>query len=77
MVLGAGRITKESELDFTAGITLFKKTGDQVTVGDTLARLFSNSDSVFEDAAQILQKAYTIGNDKPEEEVLILGRVTK
>lgn len=77
MVLGAGRITKESELDFTAGITLFKKTGDQVTVGDTLARLFSNSDSVFEDAAQILQKAYTIGNDKPEEEVLILGRVTR
>lgn len=77
VVLGAGRETKESEIDFTAGIQIHKKTGDYVTVGDTIATLYSSSDSGFMTAADMLVKAYTIGSEKPAPEKLILARVTK
>lgn len=75
MVLGAGRITKDSPLDYTAGIILNKKTGDSVIVGDVLARLYSNNISSFEEASDILLKAYSIDTEKPKEEELILARV--
>lgn len=80
MVLGAGRETKESALDYTAGIRLHKKTGDYVTVGDTIATLYSNSHSGFEKASCILVEAYQIENitaEEVKEEKLILARVTK
>ena len=37
MILGAGRETKEDELDLSAGIVLEKKVGDYVNEGDILA----------------------------------------
>lgn len=77
VVLGAGRETKESDIDFTAGIRIEKKTGDYVTAGDTIATLYSSSDSGFLSAADMLVKAYTIGAEKPAPEKLILARVTK
>ncbi len=77
VVLGAGRETKESEIDFTAGIQIHKKTGDYVTKDDIIATLYSSSDVGFPTAADMLARAYEIGNEKPEEEKLILARVTK
>ena len=37
MILGAGRETKDDELDLAAGIILKKKVGDFVKEGDILA----------------------------------------
>ncbi len=42
--LGAGRETKESEIDFTAGIVFDKKVGDKVAKGDKLATLYTSAD---------------------------------
>ncbi|MGM9951483.1 MAG: thymidine phosphorylase [Lysinibacillus sp.] len=42
VMLGAGRLTKESKLDFDAGIKIVAKTGDSIQAGDTLAILFAN-----------------------------------
>lgn len=42
VMLGAGRLTKESKLDFDAGIKIIAKTGDSIQAGDTLAILFAN-----------------------------------
>ena len=42
VMLGAGRLTKESKLDFDAGIKIVAKTGDSIEAGDTLAILFAN-----------------------------------
>lgn len=77
VVLGAGRETKTSEIDYTAGICFHKKTGDSVKTGDVLATLHSSSYSKIEEAEKILKKAYTIGIEQPKEEQLILARVTK
>lgn len=43
MMLGAGRETKESEIDLSAGLYLHKKVGDKVEKGEVIATLYSNS----------------------------------
>ena len=43
VILGAGRETKDSVIDHSAGIILVKKLGDKVEVGDTLAVLHTNN----------------------------------
>lgn len=42
--LGAGRLTKESVLDFDAGIELVVKDGAEIAVGDTVAYLYANKE---------------------------------
>lgn len=59
VALGAGRLTKESALDYDAGIQLVAKKGDKVTTGDTIAYLYSNSEITSETVNKI-QSAYTI-----------------
>lgn len=75
-LLGAGRITKESQIDYTAGIALKKKVGQQVEEGETIAVLYASKRDLFADAEHELLKAVTIGGQKPEEEPLIYARVT-
>jgi len=46
MLLGAGRETKDSELDLAAGLMLHKKIGDKVTAGEPLVTIYSNKEDV-------------------------------
>ena len=50
MELGAGRATKESEIDLAVGIVLNKKRGEKVNKGDVLAYIHSNSEEKIEKA---------------------------
>lgn len=77
MVLGAGRETKESKIDFAAGIALKKKTGDQVQVGDIIATLYTETYDVIPKAEKILRDAYTIGEKPTKREKMVIARVTK
>ena len=77
MVLGAGRETKEDELDLSAGIILKKKVGDFVNEGDTLAVMYFNREEKFEDAKRRFMNAYIITEEKAEPKKLIYGVVTK
>lgn len=70
--LGAGRETKESEIDFGAGVILKKKIGDYVELNEELAILYSNKESNFEKAFEFMDLAYKIGKDKPKPQSLIL-----
>ena len=40
--LGAGRITKDSKIDYSVGIKLLKQSGDLVKKGDIIAKLYVN-----------------------------------
>ena len=40
--LGAGKINDREKIDYSAGIKLFKETGDKITKGDILATLYTN-----------------------------------
>ena len=75
MELGAGRRTKEDAIDYTAGITLKKKYGDEVKCGDVLAVLYtSNADSVG-DANKIFLDAVTVDESAPLKAKLIYDTV--
>ncbi|MGX4599454.1 pyrimidine-nucleoside phosphorylase [Faecalimicrobium sp. JNUCC 81] len=71
LLTGAGRHTKDDDLDYGAGIILEKKMGDYVKVGDILATLYSSDESKFEKAEEELQRAYNIQNQKPEKSPII------
>lgn len=46
MMLGAGRATKESEIDLAVGIVLHKKVGDAVKKGEALLTIHTNKEEV-------------------------------
>lgn len=69
-LLGAGRMTKESEIDLAVGLVLNKKVGDQVTKGESLVTIHSNS----EDVSEVIEKiydSYSISKEKVEKRPLI------
>lgn len=76
MVLGAGRETKESSIDFNAGIVLKKTIGDYVNVGDIIAILYSSDMSKCISAQELLYKAIHISDNKPKIVSNVLARVT-
>ncbi len=69
--LGAGRKTKEDEVDHAAGIVLNKKTGDAVKKGETIARCFTNKKHMFAEAEQLFGEAITITPEKPAAEQMV------
>lgn len=76
MILGAGRETKEDELDLSAGIVLQKKVGDYVSKGDVLAYMYYNKEEKFESAKERFINAYEISKEKSKPNKLIYGVVT-
>ncbi|QGX64234.1 pyrimidine-nucleoside phosphorylase [Bacillus sp. ms-22] len=54
MILGAGRATKEDDIDLSVGIMLNKKVGDRVEKGESLVTLHANR----EDVANVIEKIY-------------------
>ncbi|QXM06292.1 pyrimidine-nucleoside phosphorylase [Crassaminicella indica] len=77
LVLGAGRETKESEIDLSVGIVLHKKIGDFVKKGEKVATIHANSVEKQKIATDMILDAYTIVKEKIEAKTLIKGIVTK
>ena len=71
VVLGAGREKKGDPIDYKAGISLLKKTGDAVSVGDTLAVLYTDAEDKLPQAEQMILDALEFSDIKPAEETLI------
>ncbi len=76
-MLGAGRETKESAIDPTAGIVLFRKTGDKVKKGDVLANLYASKPELVEPAAERYLEALTFSQDQPPAIKLVYAVVDK
>lgn len=76
-MLGAGRETKESDIDYTAGIILTKKVGDYVNKGDLLATMYASNKELFVNAEKRYRSALVFSAEKPERKPLIFARITK
>lgn len=76
-ILGAGRMKKDDPIDYAAGIELLKKIGDRVEEGDSLVRLYSNDQELFEASSKLIEEAYSIDEKKIQEKPLLVARVTK
>jgi pyrimidine-nucleoside phosphorylase len=73
--LGAGRMKVDDVLDMKAGIMLKKKVGDEVKQNEPLAIFYTDNSSVLDSAKERIQKAFTIGKERPKKEKLILAIV--
>lgn len=62
--LGAGRMKNAESVNATSGITLNKKIGDMVLVGETLAYVHTDDDKKINGTTQQLKEAFKITNKK-------------
>ena len=60
MMLGAGRKTKEEDIDHAVGLKLHKKIGDTVTKGESLLTIYSNDEEITS-VIELLYKNIEIG----------------
>lgn len=65
--LGAGRIRKEDKIDNSVGITLFKKVGDKVEKGETIAKIHANDKEKLEEAKNKILEVIKITEEKQEK----------
>lgn len=77
VMLGAGRETKDSTIDYSAGIIIHKKYGDFIKENDIIATLYANDESLFEAASKRYTEAITISDKAPKNKALIYARVSK
>ncbi len=77
LVLGAGRETKESEIDLSVGIILKKKIGDYIEKGEPIAMMYAKDEKEQKQAEEMVLNAYHIVDHKVEPKKLIKGIVTK
>jgi pyrimidine-nucleoside phosphorylase len=71
-MIGAGRDKKEDAIDPAVGIILEVKTGEKVDAGSVLCRLYYTREDRVEDAAGMVEDAFRISSQKPDERELIL-----
>ena len=73
--LGAGRATKEEDIDHRVGMRLLAKVGDRVERGAPLAEVGYADPSRLEAAQALLGSAWEIGETPPPPSRLVLGTV--
>jgi thymidine phosphorylase len=73
--LGAGRHTKDDEIDHAVGIRCLKKRGDETAAGEPLAEIHARTDEAAEAASAEVLAAYTIGDDAPEPRAIVLETI--
>lgn len=76
MVLGAGRETKEDDIDLAVGIILKKKIGDTVVAGEPIAIIHSNQEDVTK-SMELIQQHIHISREAQEKPELILKMITE
>jgi pyrimidine-nucleoside phosphorylase len=71
-MIGAGRDKKEDAVDPAVGIILEVKVGEKVDAGSVLCRLYYTKEDRVEEAADMVEDAFRISAQKPDERELIL-----
>ena len=75
VLLGAGRATKDADIDYAAGIYLHKKYGDAVLSGTPIATLYAESEEQLAAGEERFRMAVKIDAQPPAPEKLIYGYV--
>ena len=75
--LGAGRLTKEDQIDYTAGIVINKKINDYVKEGDLIATFYSSKVSDFKDLENEYLDCLNYSNEKVDTKLIygIVGKI--
>lgn len=71
VMTGAGRNKKEDPVDHSAGIMLYKKTGDYVKEGEVVAELLYNSSANIDEAINIMMDSCIVSEENVQKPQLI------
>jgi pyrimidine-nucleoside phosphorylase/thymidine phosphorylase len=71
-MMGAGRDQKDDRIDPAVGVILEVKVGEKIDSGSVLCRLYYTSEEHVEEAAEMVEGAFRISGQRPEERSLIL-----
>ena len=69
--LGAGRMSKEDEIDHAVGVVCHRKRGDAVEEGDVLAEVHARDDASAAAGVEEVLAAYEIGDEAPAARPLV------
>lgn len=72
MIIGAGRATKEDEVDHAVGLKILKKVGDKIEKVEKIAEIYYNDAKNVEDSKNMILNAYVLQNEKVLEPKAIL-----
>jgi pyrimidine-nucleoside phosphorylase len=72
LVLGAGRLRKEDDIDHAVGIVCIAKRGDEVAAGDEIAEVHASSEESAAPGVAEVEAAYGIGAERPEDVPIVL-----
>ena len=75
-MIGAGRSLKEDSIDHAVGVILEVKVGQKIEAGSILCRLYYTHDAHLEEAAELVEDAFRIGQQPIDERDLILEVVS-
>ena len=73
--LGAGRLTKDQDIDHAVGVRCLKKRGDTVESGEPIAEVHARDDSSAAEASEEVLAAYTLGEDAPAARPIVLETI--
>jgi pyrimidine-nucleoside phosphorylase len=73
--LGAGRRTKDDEIDHAVGVVCLKKRGDAVDLGDVLAQVHAGDDESAALAADEVLAAYAFADNAPAARPIVLETI--
>jgi pyrimidine-nucleoside phosphorylase len=71
-MIGAGRDRKEDAIDPAVGIILEVKAGEKVDAGSVLCRIYYTKEDRVDEAAEVVEDAFRVSGQKPDERELIL-----
>ncbi|MCP1224658.1 thymidine phosphorylase [Sebaldella sp. S0638] len=71
MIIGAGRATKEDEIDHSVGVLVLKKVGDFVKKGDVIAKICYNDSKYADNSKKMILGAYKFSKEKVEKPKII------
>lgn len=77
ITLGAGREKIDDILDMKAGISVKKKVGDAVAIGERLAVFYTDRQDALDAASKRIAKAFTVSSKPPQHKPLVLDVIDR
>jgi pyrimidine-nucleoside phosphorylase len=74
--LGAGRRTKDDDIDHAVGVLCVKKRGEAVQVGEPVAEIHAHDETAAARAGDEVLAAYTFGDEAPAARPIVLETIS-
>jgi thymidine phosphorylase len=75
VALGGGRTSARTAIDPSVGLSELAGSGDEVGPGRPLCRIHARSEAEADAASEMVERAYTIGDERPARRPVVIDRI--